>query len=87
MHISSDNCMIIKKKMEIKTHMQLLQPELISNKIGHINIAMLEAALFYAQNLLNETIGVESGPANKNRHNYDEYFKKNCYLPEYKLPN
>lgn len=48
---------------------------------------MLEAALFYTENIFNSIAGVKSGKDACNRHNHDEYFKKNFLNLEYKLPS
>jgi hypothetical protein len=48
-----------------------------------VNIYMIENALYYCQNLINETVGMDlSDP-----YHIDELFKKNCFLPEYRVKN
>lgn len=49
---------------------------------GSININLLQLALYYCQDLLNKTAGFDL--LNVPYH-CDEFFKKNCFLPEYKL--
>lgn len=52
------------------------------NTFGSINVVLLQLALYYSQDLLNKTMGFDHMSV---AYHLDEVFKKNCFVPEYRL--
>ena len=57
---------------------------------GWVNRSFLKAALFYCQEIINGMmldLDDKMNQANTEHHSHDEFFKKNCFKPEYRLSN